>query len=64
MEDKDSVIEMKKPGQYTQDLLSEIAREGAQKMLAGALEAEVELFLMSLQTHVTEEGKRRYVRNG
>lgn len=64
MKDKDNVIAFKKPELYTQDLLSEIAQEGAQKMLAAALEAEVQLFLESLESNVNEEGQRRYVRNG
>ena len=37
MKKKDNVIEFKKPEQRTQDLLTEIAREGAKKMLAALL---------------------------
>ena len=64
MKVKDNVIEFKKPDLYTQDLLSEIAQQGAQKMLAAALEAETQIFLESLQSSFTEQGQRRYVRNG
>lgn len=64
MNDKDNVIEFKKPEPYTQDLLSEIALQGAQKMLAAALESEAQLFIESLQSSVTDQGQRRYVRNG
>lgn len=61
---KDTVRELKKPEESCQDVLTAVLREGAQKMLVKALEAEVELFLRQF-THVTDdEGKRVVVRCG
>ncbi|MCA2959757.1 MAG: IS256 family transposase [Silvanigrellales bacterium] len=46
------------------DLLMEIMREGARKMLVAALEAEVEDFISSCADSRDERGKRLVVRNG
>jgi transposase-like protein len=64
MKKKDNVIEFKKPEQYTQDLLTEIARNGAKKMLAAAIEAEARSFIEAHECHRTSEGLQRFVRNG
>jgi transposase-like protein len=44
--------------------LDEIVREGARRMLAAALEAEVEAYLARFVDHVDEQGRRLVVRNG
>jgi transposase-like protein len=44
--------------------LDEIARQGAQRMLQAALEAEVDSFLEEMQSDRDEEGRRQVVRNG
>jgi putative transposase len=44
--------------------LDELAREGARRMIATALEAEVEEYVSSLIDELDEEGKRLVVRNG
>jgi putative transposase len=44
--------------------LDELAREGARRMIAAALEAEVEEYVSSLTDEVGEDGKRLVVRNG
>jgi putative transposase len=44
--------------------LDEIVREGARRMLAAALEAEVEAYVSGLADEVDEHGKRLVVRNG
>jgi putative transposase len=44
--------------------LDELAREGARRMIAAALEAEVEEYVGSLVEEVGEDGKRLVVRNG
>ena len=44
--------------------LDELAREGARRMIAAALEAEVEQYVTSLVDEVGEDGKRLVVRNG
>ena len=61
---KDTVVELKKPEVVTQDPLTEILRKGAQKLLAWALEAEVNEFLEQ-HAHIRDEsGKRSITRNG
>ncbi len=44
--------------------LDDLAREGARRMIAAALEAEVEEYVGSLVEEVDEDGKRLVVRNG
>jgi len=60
---------MKKlPGRQAADeprvALDEIVRTGAQRMLAEALEAEIEAFLEGYRDVVDEHGRRQVVRNG
>jgi putative transposase len=44
--------------------LDDLAREGARRMIASALEAEVAAYVEALAEEVDEEGKRLVVRNG
>jgi putative transposase len=44
--------------------LDELVAEGARRMLAAALEAEVDAYVASLATERDEDGKRLVVRNG
>ena len=44
--------------------LDELAREGARRMIAAALEAEVEEYVASFTDELDEDGKRLVVRNG
>ena len=44
--------------------LDDLAREGARRMIAAALEAEVEEYVGSFVDEVDEDGKRLVVRNG
>jgi putative transposase len=48
-------------GQVT---LDDLAREGARRMIAVALEAEVEDYVSALAAEVGEDGRRLVVRNG
>ncbi|WP_406729497.1 IS256 family transposase [Streptomyces sp. GD-15H] len=45
-------------------LIDEIVREGARRMLAAALEAEVDQYIAELATERDERGRRLVVRNG
>ncbi len=45
-------------------LLDEIVAEGARRMLAAALEAEVDAYVSSLAEELDERGRRLVVRNG
>ncbi len=51
-------------GIETGSLLDEIVREGARRMLAAALEAEVNQYIAELAAEVDEQGRRLVVRNG
>lgn len=57
-----NVITLNKPEQN--DPLQELLREGARKMLASAIEAEVATFIEQYSSLKTETGKAAVVRNG
>ena len=44
--------------------LDELAREGARRMIAAALEAEVDEYVASFSDELDEDGRRLVVRNG
>ena len=52
------------PSSSAQDSLTEVIREGARKMLAAALNAEVEEYLERFSADLDSDGHRRVVRNG
>jgi putative transposase len=52
------------PAADAKDILSEVLRRGAQRMLAAALEAEVEAYLGEHENARDEFGRRLVVRNG
>jgi transposase-like protein len=62
----DKVIRLKSPGTpgAVHDALTEVLREGAQRLLASAIEAEVAAFLGRYRDEKTAEGLSRVVRNG
>ena len=52
------------PATISQDVLTEILRDGAQRLLGQAVGVEVDTWIES-QKHVTDErGRRQVVRNG
>ncbi len=58
-----NVTKLVQPGEFA-DQLTDIVRNGARKLLAGAVEAEVEQFLAD-HTHLqTNDGRKRLVRHG
>jgi transposase-like protein len=61
---KDIAIEAKMPEEPFQDALTAVLRDGARKMLAVALEKEVNLFLKDYEQFVDAQGHREVVRNG
>lgn len=61
---KDNVIEIKKPDTFIEDPITDILRQGARKLLAQALETEVEIFLNNYKDLTDELGHQRIVRNG
>ena len=58
------VIALEKPGSQEKDSLTEVLREGARKMLAQAIETEVEVFLCEHCALQDGMGRRQVVRNG
>jgi hypothetical protein len=63
--DEDKVVQLLRPGSSLEDdPLLVVLREGAQRMLMQAIEAEVEAFLALHAGDVDETGRRRVVRNG
>ena len=61
---KGSVVEFRKPADTVEDALTEVLREGARKLLAEAIEAEVEDFINQHSQLRDDLGHRRVVRNG
>ena len=62
---KDNVIELKKPeSPFVDDPITEVLRTGAKKLLAEALEAEIESFLSQYREIRDDQGRKRLVRNG
>ena len=60
----DNVIELKKPAPFIDDQITAIIRQGARKLLAQALEAEIDLFINQYAELKDEIGRQRIVRNG
>ncbi len=63
MKEDTSIIRFRQPGSV-EDPLTEIAREGARRMLATALEAEVEAFVDQFAEERLPDGRHRVVRHG
>ncbi len=61
--DKNTVIELKKP-ELVEDLLTEVLRNGARRLLKEALEVEIEVFIEGYQDLQLPNGHQRIVRNG
>ncbi|HKP77859.1 MAG TPA: IS256 family transposase [Phenylobacterium sp.] len=63
MKEDTSIVQFRQPGSV-EDPLTEIAREGARRMLATALEAEVEAFVGQFAEERLPDGRQRLVRHG
>lgn len=63
---QDNVIGLESPGvpSAVSDALTELLRDGARQMLASAVEAEVQEFLLRHRSRQDEGGRQRLVRNG
>jgi hypothetical protein len=60
---KDTVLQFEVPGEF-KDQLTEILRQGAQRLILEAVEAEFTTFLESHGHERLEDGRRRIVRLG
>lgn len=61
---ENKVIELNTPEETGKDILTEIIRKGAQKILKEALEIEIEAFIDEYRELRTNKGHHRIVRNG
>ena len=61
---KDNVIDLKKPGPFIDDPITDILRSGARQLLAQALEFEVASFLSQYADLNDAQGRKRITRNG
>lgn len=64
MGDKDNVVELPVPELSFKDTLTELARQGAQEMLAIAMKQEVSDFVNQHKNEILDNGQSRFVRNG
>jgi transposase-like protein len=62
--DKNNVIALKSPRENSEDPLSELLRSGAKKLIAEAVEAELQELLAQYAELRNEKGQRLVVRNG
>ena len=60
---KNTVTELIQPGEF-KDQLTEILRQGAQKLVVQAVEAEFAAFLQRHERELLEDGRKRVVRHG
>ena len=61
---QNNVIEFKKPGSEPEDLLTDLLRGGAKRLIQEAVEAELESFLAQFSERRLENGRQAIVRNG
>lgn len=60
----DNVIELEKPETFSRDLLTEILKKGSRKLLAAAVEAEIEGYMDFYNDLKDNLGRQRIIRNG
>ena len=58
-----NVFQLSQPGSFA-DPLTEVLRDGAQALLAQAVEAEIAAFLSMYAENMTQDGRQRLVRHG
>ena len=61
---QDSVIELVTPEIITKDLLTEILQKGSRRLLAAAVEAEIEAHIEQYRHFTDAQGRQRIIRNG
>ena len=60
---QDSVIGFPRPGEVS-DALSQLLREGAQRLIEQAVEVELQEYLVGVADRRDAQGRRSVVRNG
>ena len=58
------VIAFKRPGEISEDPLTELLRTGARQLIAHAVEAELQEYLQRFVALTDEQGRKQVVRNG
>ena len=61
---KNKIIALKKPGEFCEDPLTELLRNGAQRLIAEAVEAELQELLNQYVGFRNNYGHVQIVRNG
>ena len=61
---KNKIISLKKPGEISADPLTELLRNGAQRLIADAVEAELQVLLYQYAAFKNLQGHQQVVRNG
>ncbi len=61
---KDTMIEARKPEEGTRDNLTDLVREGAKRLIAEAVDAELSTMLAQFAHYQDQSGRRHVVRNG
>ena len=61
---KNKVVALKKPGELSEDPLTELLRKGARQLIADAVEAELQELLSHYTALKSEHGHHQVVRNG
>ena len=61
---KNKIIELKKPGEFGEDPLTELLRNGARQLISDAVEAELHELLKQYAELKNEQGHLQIVRNG
>ncbi len=61
---EDTIVELRQPGSFCDDRLTDVLRAGARALLAQAVEAEVEAHIAAHAALSDAQGRRRIVRHG
>ena len=61
---KNKIIELKKPGEFSEDPLTELLRNGARQLISDAVESELQELLNQYAEFKNEQGHLQIVRNG
>jgi transposase-like protein len=61
---QNKIIELKKPGEFNEDPLTELLRNGAKQLISDAVEAELQELLNQYAEFRNEQGHLQIVRNG
>ena len=61
---EDTVVSFRQPGSFSADPLTDVLRSGARRLLAQAVEAEVEAHIAVHSDLTDGQGRRRIVRHG